>query len=95
MIKQIDFVDSEAKIVAKGIRLTNQAIELFREIGEMNGELRARSIQAGFYEFSDTPELATSISEEILPIAEALGLRKLVEAANDLIKGNGPRARAY
>lgn len=79
--------------VKTALELLYEAIELFQQIDNMEGEIRARLLIADFYEFTGKVSEAQEIAKNVLPKADALGYIRQVEHAKEHIAGNGLKAR--
>lgn len=85
-----DDIELSVKIT---LELLNEAIDLFQQIDNIEGQIRAKLLIADFYEFTDRTSEAQEIAEDILPKADALGFIRQVEHAKEHIAGNGLKAR--
>lgn len=88
-----EFLVNQRAIFEKGIRLTNESIELYREIGDTEGEVRAKAVQAEYFDFVGERENAVKIATEMLPVAEMFGFARQIEVFKDILADDGLRKR--
>lgn len=96
MEKFFDSSDYKKEIINTteiSVKLIDEAIEIFREINNLEGELRGMMIKADFYEFIGKTEDAQKIAGEVLPKAKALQYIRQIEAAQDHLAGLGLKAK--
>ncbi|HEY0428908.1 MAG TPA: DUF4365 domain-containing protein [Pyrinomonadaceae bacterium] len=87
------YKDDVEEGVKFGIDSANEALEIYNQLSDTEGELRARLLIADFYEFVGKIDEAKEIADEVLPKAEAMGYIRQIELAKEHLANNGLRAR--
>lgn len=87
------YKDDIALSIDTALKLLNEAIEIFQQIDNIEGEIRARLLIADFCEFIGRVSEAKKIAEDVLPKADAFGYIRQIEHAKEHISGNGLKAR--
>lgn len=90
---EIEYKDDINISTEIAMNLINEAIDIFQQTGNIEGELRARMLIADFYEFSGRVSEAQEIAKEVLPKAEALAYVRQIEHAQEHIAGRGLKAK--
>ena len=70
-----------------------RALEVYTDVGDMEGQLRIRMQRANIHALYGESALAVEEANDVLPIAEALGLAALEESAREVASGNDHASR--
>lgn len=75
-------------VVEQLIRDAEQAIDVYKTAGNIEGELRLKMLEADLYDAAGDAAKAKPIAEEVLPVAEALAFERQASSARQHVEGN-------
>lgn len=90
---EVQFKEDIATSTDVSINLINEAIEIYRQMDNSEGELRGKLLVADFLEFDGKVAEAQEIAKEVLPQAEAFGYIRQIDHAKEHIAGTGLKAK--